>query len=184
MRNRLFVVLSVLMVTMLAFPATPVSAGTPPPILSTLQPGGFRTITQDLTINVVFVGYEEGSSPDGIDTAAFLNGLPETYRTVNRYPSFYFGNQFLGLTFNYDYNLVYAGESFEDDFFGYLSSIAVAKPRTVFQDDYNDQVNNTLDVGQNYWISAPAVEQWLAKNAEPALGVDTQQYTNFFFNWY
>jgi hypothetical protein len=39
-------------------------------------------------------------------------------------------------------------------------------------------------VGQNYWISAPAVEQWLAKNAEPALGVDTQQYTIFFVNWY
>ena len=184
MRKKLFAVLSVLMLILTAFPAATVSASTPPPTLTSLQPGGFRTIEQDLNINVVFVGYETGSGSMDIDESAFLDGLPETYRTVNRYPSFYFGNQFLGLTFNYDYNLVYADTAFEDAFFGYLSSIAVAKPLTVFQQDYNAQVNHSVDVTDNYWISAPAAEKWLADNTDSMLGVDTQQYTIFFINWY
>ena len=184
MRNKLINAVSILMLILIAFPNMPVSAGTPPPTLTTLQPGGFRTIEQDLNINVVFVGYEPGSGSMNIDESAFLNALPETYRTVNRYPSFYFGNQFLGLTFNYDYNLVYADADFEDAFFGYLSSIAVAKPLTVFQDAYNAQVHHSVDMTDSHWISGPAVEKWLADNTESMLGVDTQQYTMFFINWY
>ena len=36
----------------------------------------------------------------------------------------------------------------------------------------------------NHWIDAPSVEQWLADNTQDMLGVDTQQYTIFFVNWY
>ena len=160
-------------------------AGPPaPPSLTTLQPGGFRNIEQDLTINVVFVGYEPGAGPRDIDQATFEAELPGMYRVVNRYPAFYGLPAFLGLTFNYDYNVVFADSAFEDDFFAYLSSIAVPQPNTLFQDLYNTQGARTLDVGPNHWIDAPSVEQWLADNAETMLGVDTQQYTVFFVNWY
>lgn len=155
-----------------------------PPTLSTLDPGGFRSIEQDLTINVVFVGYEPGAGYQDIDEAAFLGELPGTYRTVNRYPSFYFGNEFLGVDFNFDYNLVYADSGFEDAFFGYLRSIAVSKPLTIYQAAYNAQSAATGFVDENNWIDAPSVEQWLADHAGPELGVDTTQYTVFFINWY
>jgi len=155
-----------------------------PPTLSTLEPGGFRNLVQDLTINVVFVGYEQGGGYQDINEGNFLGELPSMYRTINRYPSFYFGNEFLGVDFNYDYNLVYADSTFEDAFFGYLSGIAVPKPLTVYQEDYNAQVAATSNVTDNNWIDAPSVEQWLANNADSALGIDTTQYTIFFINWY
>ena len=155
-----------------------------PPALSTLEPGGFLNLEQDLTINVVFVGYEPGAEPMNIDQAAFLGELPGMYRTINRYPSFYFGNEFLGVDFSFDYNLVYADSAFEDAFFGYLDDIAVPQPLTIYQDAYNSQSARSLDVTDNHWIDAPSVEQWLADNTTAMLGVDTSQYTVFFVNWY
>jgi len=185
MKGKLFTTLSVLMLLVIALPAATVSAGNPaPPSLTTLQPGGFRTIEQDLTINVVFVGYEEGAGVMNINETDFLGQLPSTYQTINRYPSFYGLPASLGLTFNYDFNLVYADTAFEDDFFGYLDSIATPMDRTLFQDLYNTQAARSLSVTDNYWIDAPSVEQWLADNTETTLGVDTQQYTVFFVNWY
>lgn len=156
----------------------------PPPTLTTLEPGGFRNIEQDLNVNVVFVGYETGTGYQEIDEAAFLDELPATYRPINRFPSDYKGNEFLGLTFHFDYNLVYADKDFENEFFGYLASIAQPMPLTIYQDAYNSQVNRTGFVPDNHWIDAPSVEQWLADNAGPMLGVDTAQYTVFFVNWY
>ena len=155
-----------------------------PPTLSTLEPGGFRTLEQDLTINVVFVGYEPGNGYQDINEADFLSELPNMYRTINRYPSFYFGNEFLGVDFNYEYNLVYADKAFEDLFFTYLHDIAEPKPLTVYQEDYNGQVAATGEVTDNNWIDAPTVEQWLADNTNEELGIDTTQYTIFFINWY
>jgi len=156
-----------------------------PPALSTLEPGGFRDIQQDLTINVVFVGYEPGAGPRNVDEAAFLGGLPSSYRPVNRYPAFYGLPAHLGLTFDYDYNLVYADSAFEDAFFGYLDSIATPAPRTLYQNLYNGQTNRTaVPVTDNHWIDAPTVERWLAANTPSMLGVDTSQYTIFFVNWY
>lgn len=155
-----------------------------PPALTTLEPGGFRDIEQDLTINVVFVGYEPGAGPRDIDEVAFHAELSQTYRAVNRFPSFYLGNQYLGLTFNYDYNLVYADAAFEDAFFGYLGSIAVPAPLTIYQNAYNGQTARSLNVANNHWIEAAAVEQWLADNTAGMLGVDTSEYTVFFVNWY
>lgn len=173
------------MILAMVLPVTAVFAANPsPPTLTTLEPGGFRAIEQDLTINVVFVGYEPGGGAMDIDETAFLDELPSMYRTVNRYPSFYFGNQFLGLDFNYNYNLVFADSTFEDNFFGYLGSIADSMPLTLYQELYNTQAASSLDVTDNHWIDAPSVEQWLADNAETMLGVDTQQYTIFFVNWY
>ncbi len=158
----------------------------PPPALTSLEPGGFLDIEQDLTVNVVFVGYEPGMGATDIDEVAFLAELPSSYRTLIRAP-YIFGygiKDYLGLTFGFDYNLVYATDAFEDDFFGYLGSIATPMPPTLFQQLYNTQAARSLDVTDNHWIEAPMVEQWLADNAGPMLGVDTAEYTIFFVNWY
>ena len=48
------------------------------PTLSTLAPGAFREIPQNLKVNVVFVGFQQGSGPNQIDTAAFQATLPKT----------------------------------------------------------------------------------------------------------
>ncbi len=165
-------------------PAAVQAANPAPPDLTTLEPGAFRDIEQNLTINVVFLGYEAGVGDRDIDLAAFLAELPTTYRPINRFPSDYKGNEFLGLTFNYDYNLVYADAAFEDAFFGYLDSIKTSKPLTLYQVWYNSQAARSLDVTENYWIDAPSVEQWLADNAGAMLGVDTSQYTVFLVNWF
>lgn len=154
------------------------------PALSTLEPGEFKVLEQDLNINVVFVGYEEGDGPRDISADAFLGELPETYHAVNRFPSFYGLDAELGVNFSYNYNLVYAGAAFENDFFSYLSSVAEAQPLTIFQEAYNAQENGELDIATNHWIDAPSVEQWLADNAGAQLGVDTSEYTVFFVNWY
>jgi len=185
MKRKLLAVIGILVLLMAALPvATAGAKNDPPPTLNTLEPGGFHTLEQDLTINVVFVGYEEGSGDQQIDNAAFLSELPGTYRTINRYPSFYFGNEFLGVDFNFDYNPVYADDAFEDAFFGYLDSIADPQPLTLYQEWYNLETARSLDVTDNAWIDAPSVEQWLADNTNNMLGVDTTDYTVFFVNWY
>ncbi|HSM71968.1 MAG TPA: hypothetical protein VK851_10535, partial [Anaerolineales bacterium] len=155
-----------------------------PPTLSTLEPGGFLTLEQDLTINVVFVGYEQDGGYQDIDEAAFLSELPSEYRTISRFPAFYGIESFLGVDFNFNYNLVHADTTFEDAFFGHLGSIAVPQPLTLYQGWYNGEGARSLDVTDNHWIDAPSVEQWLADNTNSMLGVDTSEYTVFFINWY
>lgn len=177
-------VLLLLFVFVLGITAIASAKPSAPPDLNTLEPGGFREIDQDLTVNIVFVGYEQGAGDQDIDNGAFLAELPSTYRPVNRYPSFYKGNEFLGLTFNFDYNVVYTDDAFEDDLFGYLSSIATAEPLTLYQELYNLQVNRRLDIPDNHFIDAPSVEKWLANNAGSISGVDTTNYTIFFINWH
>ncbi|MCK4899135.1 MAG: hypothetical protein KAS38_10175, partial [Anaerolineales bacterium] len=175
------IVSSIVIMASLLVPSIVLADNPEPPSLLTLEPGGFRDIEQDLTINVVFVGYEPGAGYQDIDQGAFVAELPGTYRPINRFPSDYKGNEFLGLTFNYDYNLVYADDEFENAFFGYLGSIAVPQPLTIYQDAYNFQAAATGSVTDNHWIEAPSVEQWLADNAGM---VDTTDYTIFFVNWY
>ena len=185
MKRKFLAVTGILVLLMAALPvATAGAKNNPPPTLSTLNPGGFLNIEQDLTINVVFVGYEQGNGYQEINNANFLSELPDMYRTINRYPSFYFGNEFLGVDFNYDYNLVYADAAFEDAFFGYLDSIAVSQPLTLYQELYNLESARSTDVTDNSWIDAPSVEKWLASNADGMLGIDTTDYTVFFVNWY
>lgn len=173
-----------LIITMLPATNVALAGKAAPPTLLTLEPGGFQNLEQDLTINVVFVGYEPGADYQDIDEAAFLNELPNEYRTVNRYPYFYGYESFLGVDFNFNYNLVYADTAFEDALFGYMDSIAVSQPITLYQDLYNSQVAATGNVTDNHWIDAPSVEQWLADNTYSDLGVDTSDYTVFFINWY
>jgi hypothetical protein len=167
-------------VVTLAFPV--VRASAPAPMLTTLSPGGFHDLSHDVNVNIVFLGYEMGGGPQNVDPGTVLAGLPNISRPIHRYPDFYGLRQYLGLTYNYQYNVVFTDGAYENDFFGYLSSIAVPQPRTIYQDAYNAQTGRAVAVGANHWIDAPSVEQWLADN--PPTGVDTTDYTIVFVNWY
>jgi len=185
MKSKLLTAFTILLLLVALLPTATAGAGkSTPPALSTLDPGGFLNLEQDLTVNVVFVGYEPGAGYQDIDETAFLDELPSEYRTISRYPYFYGYESFLGVDFAYNYNLVYADSTFENAFFGYLDSIKVSKPLALAQVFYNGETNRSLDITENYWIDAPSVEQWLASNTNSMLGVDTSEYTVFFINWY
>ena len=148
------------------------------PGLTTLQPGAFREIAQDLDVNVVFVGFASGA----VDQAKFLDALPASYRSIHRYQNFYGARQSTGNRFNFRYKIVQADAAYANALFTQLSSIATPKPLTLFQDEYNAQAAATIKVQDNHWIDAPTVEKWLADN--PPAGVDTSKYTVYFINWY
>ena len=143
-----------------------------------LHPGGFTPLREKVPVNFVFVGYE----PDQVKRSKFLAGLPDRYRPQVRSKMFYGLPSDLGIGYSYDYDVTYTNSAFEDRFFGTLSTLADPAPRTVYQQDYNAQATNVLNVRQNHFIDAPTVEQWLIDNAP--YGVDTTQDTLFFINWW
>jgi len=159
-----------------------VRASAPAPVLTTLSPGGFHDLAHDVDVNIVLLGYEMGAGAQNVDPATLLAGLPNASRPIHRYQDFYGNREYIGLTYNYHYNVVFTDGAYENNFFGYLSSIAVPQPRTIYQNDYNAQTGRAVAVGDNHWIDAPSVEQWLADN--PPSGVDTTDYTIVFVNWY
>lgn len=149
----------------------------PPPTLTTLEPGGFQSIEQNLDINVVFIGFGGYT----VDTSAFETALPQTYQVINRYPSFYGNREFLGNNFTFNYNLLFPDEDFEDSFFGWLGDQGFEDDSTSFQDLYNAEDNNMLDViAPVRYIDGPSVESWLEANGTSLMG----DYTVFFINWY
>jgi hypothetical protein len=154
------------------------------PNFTTLEPGAFRTIAQNVLVNIVFAGYEPGSGYRDIDVAKFGAQLPASYRVKNRYPSFYGLPADLGLAYTYTYNVVYANAAFEDALFSYLATIAESRPLTLYQTEYNKQTKRSLTIPGNHWIDAPSVEKWLADTGGPMLGLSAEQYTVFFINWY
>ena len=154
------------------------------PTFTTLEPGKTRVITQQIPINIVLVGYEAGAGARDVNTATLLAELPSTYRPIVRDSVYYGVTQPLGLSYSYAYNVRFADNAFENDFFAYLGSIAQDQPLTQFQEMYNDQINKTEVLTSNAWIDAPSVEKWLALNAGSKLGIDPKQYTIFLVNWY
>lgn len=170
--------------------------------LKVLKPGGIRELNQTLKVNVVFVGYQAGSGAAQVALDQFKAGLPQNYRTIARIPSFYLQannqpNEDLAINFSYDYNIKFASQHFEDDFFGYLGHLAIPQPLTLFQTAYNCQfVPNAQNppcaspsptiakaVTENHWIDAVKVERWLVNHADQA-GVNPHHYTVFLVNWY
>src|SRR5262245_61792216 len=81
------------------------------PSLTTLAPGAFREIPQNLNVNVVFIGFG-GAAPLTIDPTAFKAPLPTTYKAIHRYPSFYGIKQFVGNAFTFNYNVVMADAAY------------------------------------------------------------------------
>jgi hypothetical protein len=142
-----------------------------------LNPGGLSDLPEIVPVNIVFVGY--GSL---VDRLGFESVLPQTYRPIVRSRYFYGISEELGLRYEFDYRVTFATAAWENAFFTALSGLATPAPRTLFQDQYNAQTRNVLDVGENHFLDAPSVEKWLIDNA-PA-GVDTQRNTIFFINWW
>ena len=142
-----------------------------------LEPGGLTDFDERVTVNVVFVGFDEGDAP----WSRVRSQLPSGGEPIVRSRAFYGIDEPLGLDYAYDYRPHYTSRSWEDSFFSYLSSIAVAKPLTEWQQAYNAQAG-VLDVTSNRWIDAPTVEKRLIDTAPQ--GVDTRKPTIFFINWY
>ncbi|ULH17146.1 hypothetical protein MF271_18620 (plasmid) [Deinococcus sp. KNUC1210] len=188
------------------------SDGTPAPSpdtfsLGTLTPGQPQEISTKLKINIVMVGYHPTApgqvvGPQDVNPGDFLQELPASGRNVARIPSAYSptvsGNEPTGNAYNYDYNVVYANQSFEDGFFSYLGSHGTDKPVTFYQKAYNCQnipadgsapscdtpaSNISLPITGNLEIDGTTAENWLADNAS-SIGVDSSQYTIFLVNWY
>ena len=165
--------------------------------LQNLQPGERAELDEDVPVNFVFVGYDRND----VDEDRFLAGLPDEYKPIVR--SRYFYNEsvdksLLGLNYTYDYDVRYVGAAYEERFFGFLSDRAKPAPLTDFQKLYNGnsarfcspqggepqpcQTQGVRDIKNNYEISGPAVEEWLAAN--PPDGIDTERNTVFFVNWW
>ena len=143
-----------------------------------LRPGEFVVHDQVVPIDLVFIGYDQND----IDEQTILGALPATYRPVVRVPRFYgLAGRDVGLEFRFRYRFVYKGQFFENQFFAFLKRTGVPGPPTAFQEMYNEQLNNVLDVkGPVLYIDAPTVERYLAGPH----GDDQRGYTIFFINWY
>jgi hypothetical protein len=156
--------------------ATPAEAA--PPTFEYLDPGGQPTLVEELPVNVVFVGFDR----DQVVQSDFEEGLPETYEPVVRARLGYGVEEKLGITYEYDYRIKFASAQYENRLFSELSRLAEPAPLTLFQEDYNNQASNALDVTDNHFIDAPSVEKWLAENAPD--GVNTRRNTVYFINWW
>lgn len=145
-----------------------------------LQPGQFATLKQSVPVNLVFIGYR------GIQPGQLRAELPKTYEPLVRAPLFYgLNGRNLGLHYDFKYRFVHASSGFEDSFFRYLARAGSTGPLTSFQQQYNDQQKNVLDVAPTVrYIDGPSVESWLEKRSD-ALNIDRQHsYTVYFINWY
>ena len=152
MKNRFFFLLNVALVLSL-FPASPAAAKDNQ---RGLQPGEFMTYEQKVPINIVFIGYPR----DTIDKEQMLDVLPESYAPVVRYPQFYgLQGRDMGLNFEFEYQVTFAGQDLTNRFFRYLTQVGTVGEPTDFQRMYNDQENNVLDVTSPVlYIDAPSVE--------------------------
>lgn len=201
----------------------PPQGGTPPPAdttfgtLSTLKVSGEpQEINQKLKINVVFVGYNrtlpgQVAGPRDITPSAFDESMPGGASNVVRVPSAYGQEEKTGNSFDYQYNYVFADESYSNDYFKYLASIGTERPLTLFQAGYNCQSLDTdkvlkqvapatktqpagyacptpapniaQPVTGNLEIDPVQAENWLADNSS-RVGVSAGEYTVYLVNWY
>jgi hypothetical protein len=170
--------------------ATPASAGKnpkpQPPVLAHLHPGQPVRVVQQVPVNVVFVGLEEGAAPTRIDLASLLAAQPSSaiprVRSQIGLPNL---DEPLGVEYRYDVNPVFADAAFEDAFFGFLVGSAFGPfAPTVYQDAYSAQSLAAQQITENWVLDATAVESWLIEHAQPLLGVDASRPTVFFINWF
>lgn len=180
MKKRILMFVLFLTAVLLLVPA---SATAVAPNLAGLQAGEAVSYDHEVPINIVFIGYEESD----INEADLTGILPATYDPVVRFPQFYgLPGRDLGIDFNFDYNLIYTNTKFEDRLFSHLGDIGSPGDLTLFQQFYNDNANNVLDIeGPVLFIDGPSVEQYLSRQARVHLDIDTKKsYTIFYINWY
>lgn len=182
MKQKLFVVLAVIALV-LSVTTTALAARAPTSSHPTAQLDAPAVTDTTFHINVVFVGYQEAD----INMANFQAELPATYDPLVVSPYVYYGITLpVNIHGDYDYNYVFAGDSFNDAFFGYLNAAGKPGPLTSFQKLYNEQVHRslTIDAAQILNIDAPSTENWLMTHGREDLGLDVANYTVFFVNWY
>jgi hypothetical protein len=140
-----------------------------------------RTFRQRVPVNVVLVGYDAAGLRDDI-----TSGLPASSKPIVRYPAYYgLQGRNLGLRFNYDYRVIDTPASFENRYFRYLTRIGTPSDPTLYQQQYNDQKKNVLDVkGPVLNIDAPSAERWLESRGAKQLGLAKRAYTVFLVNWW
>ena len=174
MKRRLGSGAAVLLLLTAMLPATALAGGHH----KVLKPGQTVTFEQDVPINIVFIGYQRSD----INKHKLLGQLPDSYSPVVRYPQFYgLPGRDMGLQFDFDYDVTFKDRTFSNRFFKYLDGIGTPGDPTDFQNQYNDQVNNVLDVtGPVLYIDGPSVESWLDRNLHTA----KKGYTIVFVNWY
>ncbi len=171
--------------------AQPAAAAGPPGLgggaplrLSEIQPAGHPALHIATPVNIVFVGYQ----PKAIDVHRILSQLPAKGDPIVRTdPAFGLPGtaQDVGLRYDYRYRVQFASNAFDDAFFGYLSSIAIVGPIDYYQQFYNDQLHNDLDVGPTTaYIDANATEAWLEQQSRQRLGIVPDEDTVFLVNWY
>lgn len=144
-----------------------------------LKPGEFVVHRQSVPIRVVLIGFEEGQ----VDEEALQSWLPETYKPLVRYPQFYgLNGRDMGLKYRFKYSIAHKDRRFTNKFFAYLRQIGTRGGLTDYQQAYNDQDKNVLNItGPVLYIDAASVEKWL----ETADSNHRERgYTIYFVNWY
>ncbi|MDX1450102.1 MAG: hypothetical protein R3246_13690, partial [Acidimicrobiia bacterium] len=157
-----------------ALPTEPLPSGA----FDHITPGGGAALSEEVPVNVVFAGFDE----EEVSSAAFLEAMPQRYRPIIRSRSWYGHQEYVGIDHTFDYNLVFAGQEYEDALFTKLLELARPAQRTSLQHAYNESASGVLDIDSNVEIPATAVERWLATH--PPDGIDTTQNTVFFINWF
>lgn len=132
-------------------------------------------------VNIVFVGYK----PSSVNLARIVGQLSASSRPTVRSASFWHQPLGVGLQYDYQYNPRFAGKSFDDAFFGYLSTAGFVGGHDLYQEFYNEEEHNVLDIGPTErYIDARATEAWLETQAGARLGIDPAQDTVFLVNWF
>jgi hypothetical protein len=143
-----------------------------------LEPGEFVVQKQKVPIEIVLIGF--GNKP--VKSSDILAPLPETYHPLVRYPQFYgLNGRDLGLAFEFEYSVTRRTPGFERRFFDFLSDTGTEGPPTIYQQGYNDQDNNVIDItGPVLYIDGPTVERWLDQH-DRSWG---NGYKVYFVNWH
>ena len=149
------------------------------PVFRGLAPGEFVVHQQTVPVRVALIGFG-----DEVTDAQILGDLPPSYRPAVRYPKFYgLEGRDLGLQYNFTYTVDRKTPAFTKRFFTYLQNLGTPGPVAPFQEEYNAQANNVLDVtGPVLYIDAPMTERWLAQN-DQRVGPE-RAYTIYFINWF
>jgi len=104
-------------------------------------------------VNIVLVGYEDGTGPRDINLPVFRAGLSNTHRPRVRIPASAYGViEDLGLSFRYQYNVVFANSAFESAFFSYLNGLPFGDLYSCYSDHLNQYLEGDPDYEEPIFI--------------------------------
>ncbi len=141
------------------------------------------TLSSDVTINFVFVGFEENI----IQPDIFLENLPGENIPTDWGRGNVFELPFEYLHYNLSYNFVFAPDVFANKLFDYSNSIAEIGSPTDYLIQYDEESGqNRLGEGEQIqYVNVTAVEDWIAENrGKYNLVFKEPEYTLFFFDSY